>query len=85
MSRDLTGVDAVEAYAMALVSDVSADVCNVVVGGKLFHGWAGTVYGKMVATDRGFRFDTYARARRNASEFVMECAAIVSRRKEGSK
>lgn len=81
MSKDFIGLDAIEGYALALDADISAEVCNVVQDGKLIHGWAGTVYGKMVATERGYRFPTYAEAVKNASGFVMQCASIVSERK----
>jgi hypothetical protein len=73
-----TKLDKAKAYAIALPDDISAERFEVVEDGKLWRGWAGTVYGVCVmTTERGHKFATFEEARANAEFFVAQCKAIV--------
>jgi len=75
---DFTKLDKAKAYAIALPDDISAERFAVVEEGKLWRGWAGTVYGVRVMTkERGHKFATFAEARSNAEFFVAQCEAIM--------
>jgi hypothetical protein len=71
---DLT--DKVAAYANALDSDIDAERFEQVRDGKLWRGYAGTIYGYPVATDNGTTFDTRADALENARLFREQCREI---------
>lgn len=75
--------DKINAYAMALESDINAERFQQVVNSKLETFWIGTVYGGGVATERGYKFRTPEEAWDNASHFVERCAEIVSNRAHG--
>ena len=73
-----TKLDKIKAYAIALPDDISAERFEVVENGKLFRGWAGTVYGVRVMTKEcGHKFATFKEAQANAELFVSQCKAIV--------
>lgn len=72
--------DAIEAYAAAGAEDISSTDCSIVEFGQLQHGWAGTVYGKMVGKHLGYRFPTRTEAEKNAAVFVKQCQSILSLR-----
>lgn len=71
------GLDKRTAYAVALPDDISATRFEVVENGVLWRGYIGTVYGMMVGTDCGYKFDTFAAARLNAELFVEQCREAV--------
>lgn len=73
---DLTRINKARAYAIALPDDISAERFQVVENGKLWRGYAGTVYGKLVSTERGHKFTTFEDARANAEFFVEQCKTI---------
>lgn len=73
--------DKIEMYAAALDSDINTERFQQVVNGKLETFWMGTVYGGGVATAKGHKFKTPQEAWDNASEFIEQCAAIVSERR----
>lgn len=73
--------DKIEIYAAALQSDINSERFNQVVNGKLETYWIGTVYGGGVATSKGFKFGTPDEAWDNASDFVEQCAEILSARR----
>lgn len=70
----------IEAYAMALQSDINSERFQVVENSKLETYWIGTVYGGGVATDAGHKFKTPEEAWDNASRFIEQCAEIASER-----
>jgi hypothetical protein len=72
--------DRIEMYAAALQSDINTERFQQVIDGKLETFWMGTVYGLGVATDRGHKFKTPEEAWENASDFIEQCALIVSAR-----
>ena len=72
--------DKIEAYAMALQSDINIERFQVVENSKLQTYWIGTVYCGGVATDAGYKFKTTTEAWDNASRFIEQCAEIVSER-----
>ena len=80
-----TPPDKIEIYAAALQSDINSERFQVVESGKLKTYWIGTVYGGGVATARGYKFDTPEEAWNNASDFVDQCAEIVSARARGAQ
>ena len=75
-----TPPDKIEIYAAALQSDINSERFQQVVDSKLKTYWIGTVYGRGVATARGYKFKTPEEAWNNASNFVDQCAEIVSAR-----
>jgi hypothetical protein len=72
--------DRIEMYAAALQSDINTERFQQVINGKLETFWMGTVYGLGVATQRGHKFKTPEEAWDNASDFIEQCATIVSER-----
>ena len=77
--------DVIDVYAAASRSDIGAERYQKVAGSKLETFWIGTVYGDGVATERGYKFKTREEARDNASDFVEQCAEIVSARARGAE
>ena len=73
-------IDKINAYAMALQSDINTERFQVVESGKMQTYWIGTVYGGGVATEVGYKFKSPEEAWDNASLFIEKCAEIVSER-----
>jgi len=65
------------AYATATEWDISAETFKVVENQQVWIGYVGTVYTTMVATDKGYKFKTFAEARANAERFVLQCREAV--------
>ena len=76
--RDFLMLDKAKLFAIALPGDISAQRFEVVEDGKLWRGYVGTVYDRMVSTERGHRFPTFGEARANAALFVEQCKAIAA-------
>ena len=66
-------IDKLAVYAAALPADISARRHPLVVKGKLTQLYGGTVYGALVATDKGTTFATFDEAYANAMLFVQQC------------
>lgn len=75
-------LDKTALYAAALDGDIRAERYLVVEDGRVEAYWAGTVYGAMVATDKGFKFKYRTDAKENAQLFVSQCQGIVNARSE---
>lgn len=79
---DFLALSKAKAYAMALPNDISAERFEVVEDGRLWRGFAGTVYGRLVGTDHGHKFGSFTEARANAERFVEQCRRIAVAQKE---
>lgn len=76
--------DKATAYANALDSDIAAEPWQQVRDGKLWRGYAGTIYGCPVATDNGATFDSRADALENARLFREQCREICRKANGGA-
>lgn len=78
-----SGIDKVAHYAKAMDWDISAMSWEQVRDGKLWRGYAGTIYGKPVGTEAGgLLFDHRDEALENARRMRDECRAIMAERQE---
>lgn len=76
-----TEEDTVASYAAALDSDISSKPWQVVRNRVLVRGHVGTIYGKLVSTERaGFMFDTRAEAVSNAKLARELCQGMMKAR-----
>lgn len=75
---DLT--DKAAAYANALDSDITAEPFQQVRDRKLWRGFSGAIYGRLVSTDQGYAFETRAEALENARLFRKKCREILRKR-----
>lgn len=75
-------IDKLAVYAAALPEDISARRHPLVVNGRLAQLYAGTIYGALVATDKGTTFPTFDEAYINAVLFVQQCQDALKLRSE---
>lgn len=73
--------DKVAAYANALDSDINIDQFKQVRSGYLWSGYAGTIHGCMIGTEKGFAFPTPREALDNAYLMREQCRAVLAKRK----
>ncbi len=74
--------DKIAAYANALDDDIDAVQFNQVRNGTLWSGYVGTIYGRMVSTEKGYAFQSRRDALENARHMRERCREIVRERRD---